>query len=512
MKKGLLLFGIVALLMLSVVSAETCFTAINVPQNNNGYWKSVTYTGLRNGYYDNFLTTTTIPPVIPVLAGGQQFTLRLENDCFNGNLLSNKDVTGMTSSQINLNKVYVDYQTPDFIANKLYTLSLVTEDVVSTSLVKEVPTGYVDAIDYLALPDTFPYDDAAHTQIKAMAEDVCDPDLKITTQMENIKLSLWSVLEPSSDSVSCSAMNMVDCYLSKGRADSRGYAASAMVLGRLCGVPTRVAYGISEGDFDGVDISFDADKMHYWIEFYDDGWLEQEVTEGGSTLPSGVETNCINNVDDDDDGNIDCWDSDCSSKEICSSWPSTTDFDNAFSTLLTTLPNAYSVNDLTLGNEFGSVTWTDQSLDIRGVDLDLAITITDEQIVVTNNVPVLANPDVGVLRDVANPDPKILLNGQPCPACVIDEVVNGAVTFSMNGVGNYTVSPVVVVNESDVPVVVPKKETGFLKDPVDWVKTQWDKLTNVGKIVLIVVVAGVVFLWWRRHRRKNRFNRFRGRG
>jgi hypothetical protein len=292
MMKKLWVFGLMAVLLIGVAAAESCFTAVNVPQANKYYWKAVTYTGIQDGNYDSFLTKQSSPNVTPSIGPGYQFIMRLDNNCFESHLLGNKDSTGMTSSQINVEKIFEDYTTPDFIPNKLYTVSVQNNDDVSTRIVNQIGTGTINSVNYLALPASFNNVDN-HAAVRELTNaGLCNPTLKITRQMDEIKLAVWEKVEPSDDVITCTSQNKVDCTLEQAKGSSMDYAALNMVLGRICGVPTRVIRGISEGNFDGVDISFESQKEHYWIEFYDNGWFEKEVTEAGLSLPLGIETNC----------------------------------------------------------------------------------------------------------------------------------------------------------------------------------------------------------------------------
>lgn len=77
--------------------------------------------------------------------------------------------------------------------------------------------------------------------------------------------------------------------------EKRGYcdffATAGALLVRMMGVPSRVGYGYSKGEFDGKDLfTFHADEAHSWTEIFLDGegWVVFDVTPssaGGSGAP-----------------------------------------------------------------------------------------------------------------------------------------------------------------------------------------------------------------------------------
>ena len=98
------------LTLMGIATAETCYTAISVPQADKYYWKAVTYSGINDGNYADYLTKagTLIAPT--GLGTGYQYTVRIDADCFDHYILSNLYTTGITSDQINIQKKDQDPQ------------------------------------------------------------------------------------------------------------------------------------------------------------------------------------------------------------------------------------------------------------------------------------------------------------------------------------------------------------------------------------------------------------------
>jgi hypothetical protein len=504
------LFGLMALVLIGSVAAESCFTAVNVPQSNKMYWKAITYSEIVDAEFTDYLEREDVPSDLLTLGPGYQYQMRLEKDCFDGYLLSNLDVSGITSTQINLQQRDDDYYTTNFIENKIYTVSLEERDDVSTKLVSQVTTGVVEGTDYLALPVSFS-EPNKHPELQAMLDaGLCNQNLKITAQLEDIRLAMWEKMTPTSTALTCSKQNIVDCAIADGNADSELYAATGMVLARSCGVPVRIAHGVSEGTFDGVDIYYNENKIHYWLEFYDDGWYNFEVVESGAGVPSGIEFNCIDGVDNDNNGDADCDDFMCFQDRACEATASTSSFDNAQSTDLDSLPNLVSVNNLTLGNEHGSVSWINQGLDLRNVNIDSGVVISANSINVNGVVPALNAPATATIT--ATGDFQRLMKGvETCTEC---ELLSSEVPiiFTIPGNGQYSAefAEVVVVNETATVAEPPAAVTdeGVIKNTINKVKNAWNKLTNLGKGTVALLVLGILFLWWRRRqRKKNPFRR-----
>jgi hypothetical protein len=70
------------------------------------------------------------------------------------------------------------------------------------------------------------------------------------------------------------------------------FATAGALMARMIGVPSRVAYGYSKGEFDGEKLlTFYADGAHSWTEIYLDryGWVVFDLSPsaGGDVDPSG---------------------------------------------------------------------------------------------------------------------------------------------------------------------------------------------------------------------------------
>jgi hypothetical protein len=502
------IFGLLAILLIGSVAAENCFTAVSVPQSNKLYWKAITYTELEDGKYVDYLDRPDVPSDQLTLGPGYQYQMRLDKDCFDGYVLSQLDVTGIESDQINLQARDDDYYTVNAIPNKVYTVSIQEDDAVSTKLVSQVSTGVIDGVDYLALPASFS-EQNKHPEFDAALAGVCQDNVKITTQLENIRLAAWKVLEPSSDALTCTKTNIIDCAISQGKADAELYAATVMAMARKCGVPTRIAHGISEGSFDGVDIYFPESKMHYWIEYYDGRWFNFEVVEAGASVPTSFESNCYDGLDNDENGEADCDDVRCVMEQGCAATVTAAKYDNEYSTDFDELPNLVDVDNLTLGNQYGSVSWIGQSLDLRNVNLDTAVSITQNKINILPTATVLDKPATATIT--ASGKYERILKGADATCADCEALTTESpFLFTIPGTGLYSIEFANVTTNVTSPLVVapPQEDKGLIQKTIDWVNKTWGRLTKLGKIVLGVLVVAIIYLWWRRRQRqKYRFGR-----
>ena len=144
MNKTTIIIGIMLLLTIGVVTAETCFTAINVPQSNKYNWKTITYTEILDGNYNNYLNKPNTITALPGIGPGYQYQIRTDNNCFEGYILSNKDLTGITTNKLTLQRKDTDYHTTNFETNKIYTVSIQETDARSSRLVNQITTGTID--------------------------------------------------------------------------------------------------------------------------------------------------------------------------------------------------------------------------------------------------------------------------------------------------------------------------------------------------------------------------------
>lgn len=496
-----------ALLIISVVSAENCYTAISVPSADKLYWKAITYDGVKDSSYNDYLTRNDDPTDLLSIGPGNAYTIRLESNCFGGYLLNNKESTGITSSQINIQKRNADYYTTNYLSNKIYTLSVQQNNDVSTKRVNEINTGVIEGTDYLALPDSFSVT-TKHLEFQTMMTGVCNPNLKITEQLEQVKEAIWKTIDGSTTASGCSQTNIIDCVITSKTGTNKEYATLFMIAARTCGVPSRVVTGISEANFDGVDLYFPKDKTHYWIEYYDGKWFEKEVTETSTSIPSSLENNCQDGIDNNQNGLVDCWDSECSESYACTSWVTTNVFDNDYSTDLTTLPNPYSVNNLTIGNEYGSVTWTDQELDLRGVQIETAVNIAPNLISINEQVPSLDSPATAKLLGLTPGTKKILKNNALCTECKIIEELPASIEFNITGKGTYKIQYNNINTTNTTTTIVPVANTAMGTGLWNKVKTSYNKLTNLSKIIIVIIIIGLFWLYKKSKRRSN-YGRYR---
>lgn len=501
----LLLFGIIMLLLVSTASAETCFTALNVPINQPHYWKAVTYDDLLDNHLVSYgwLVSNDDVSLSDGIGPGYQFQMRIDKNCFDGRLLSNIESTGAMSSDIVVQSKGVDYATNNPSANKIYTLSLQDDDSSSVKQVGDISTGVVDGVDYLQLPDSF--SQASSHAAFAAKKTLCDDSLLITEQLEVLKYDTWLELERVTTPISCSSANIIDCILDKGEGEDIHYATLVVAEARQCGIPSRVVKGISEGSFNGVDIKFDSEQVTYWLEFYDDGWKSYPLAESGAGVPSNIEQHCADNLDNDYDDLIDCWDTECDGSVACADWPST----KLYGTDLFTLNNPANIPYLELVNDFGGVIFN-TSIDLRGVNVDQSLVITQNSLKLSDdafNVPAQAQLGRLTLKEPLT----ILKDTNPCTDCNLVGYANGTAVFTIPGTGIYSlkghVANATVTNETIIPVA----GDGLLdkaKGVGDKVKALWGSLTTIGKIGIPALLFLIYLVYKRRQKNKwkRRFN------
>ena len=485
------------LLLVGVATAQTCFTAINVPEGDKLYWKAITYTEIENNKINNYLNPH--PDIIQntALGSGQQYLIRIDKNCFNNYLLSHKDQTGITSNQINIQKRGLDYYTINTPAEQTYTISKTKPTTTSTRTVKQITTSTIGGINYKALPNTF-NDLNNHPEIKKIIDaGLCDADLKITQQLDKIKYEVWNQVTNNHAPTGCNSENIVDCVLAQRTGTPEQITALNMVLNRLCGVPTRIAHGISEAEFDGINLYFRENKKHYWLEYYDGAWYNKEVLPNTITSAPRVE-NCIDGKDNNNNGLIDCTDPQCSNNYACTSWVITRNFKNTHSTDLTRLPNTLNINDLTLGNEHATITWKDQGLNLRGVNLDTAVIIDPERIQIRH--PELnKTATVKINKRINN----VYKDNELCTAC---RPINQ--TFTIQGIGTYTYTQQTTNNSTTQPVITnptTNKDSIFTQ-----IKDTYNKITTTGKIIILITLILIIWMWRRRRKRQMMYNRYGG--
>lgn len=527
MNKTIIVLAMLVMLA-SMVSAETCFTVMNSPTSTKHYWSAITYDRIKDNELQgiNFLDRSNNLYNNPGLGIGYQYNIRVDNKCFDNYLISRYDATGANSGQLSIQKNNDDLYAATLNTNSLYTVSRKDITSQSTSLVGSVGNGVINNVDYLHMPDSF--NGINHPEYLVMKEGLCNDNLKITDQLYKITDKVWKNLD-FAESVDCGTGydNIVDCILDKGKGNSAHYSVLVTLLARDCGIPTRIVYGISEGSFDGIDIKLSADKKHFWIQYYDGIWYPMDITEDATTGPSKIEVNCIDSKDNDGDGYPDCSDQDCKAVTFCQGeYPTTFDFDNSYSTDISKLPNVYNIQDLLLGNIYGSVRWINQSIDLRNKDLDSALDISFSSIQLNSNIPGLIKPSIMTMKDLDYSEPVVLLNGNKCSSCKIISYEQGNLIFSAPGVGNYrvkendTLSAAELENSQDVTSsssnlsnstntsylpALPESTTssaGFLSKPKTWISNLWTKFkaySTVKKIIIVAVIGTIVwFLFFRR--------------
>lgn len=423
----------IAMLVIAIamVHAETCYTVLNTPTSNKYYWKAQTFDDIspRNTPY---LKSTYSTSAIDGLDIGQQYNVRIDKPCFNTSLLYHIDGTGTKSSGLYIQNKGPDIYSPSAEKNSLYTISVKHSDNNAQTKIKNLVTnGVIDGHDYLKLPDL------TSNKYKGFKNGLCNKEHTTAKQMHLILEKVWNNINYS-ESLNCqSEPNLPECIIKSNHGNERDYALLVGLLGRECGVPTRVVSGFSEGDFNGIDLEFNENKIHYWVEYFDHGWHTLESCDDCNSIPSNKEIQCYNNEDDDNDNAPDCKDEDCQGTLFCQgSYPTTTAFNNQPSTNLKALPNAYNIEHLRLVNNQGSVEWAGQSLDLRGTNIDNIVIIKKNLLNIKG--PKLNYPATVVFKNLDMNKPKVFRNGQPCNKCNIQSNEDN-IKFTIQGNGKYTI-------------------------------------------------------------------------
>lgn len=516
MKKILILLMLV--LMLASVSAETCFTVLNSPTTERTYWKAISYDLIKDNQFENYGWLDKTANINPNtgLGVGYQYNLRIDKACFGNYLLSNIDSTGVNSGSLYIEKYNDDVYSSNIAVNALYTISRKKSDLTSLHYVKDIKTGTINGINYIQKPQSL----STSTKYNQIKQGLCNSNYKITDQLYKIMDTVWSNIIYSDVQNSCSGYsNIVECALNNGKGDSAVYATSVALLARDCNIPTRIVYGISEGSFDGIDLQFQENKKHFWIEYYDDGWFTLDVTEEGTTSPDSIEINCLDGLDNDKDSKIDCKDENCAFVTFCQgAYPTTTNFYNSLSTDLSSLPNAYSINNLVLANTYGSIQWTNQALDLRNKNLDTSLTIIKNNVILTDVIPALNKPANVTIKGVSLVTPRVLNNGKVCENCRVISYSNNNVVFEVPGIGSYVVKDnstltsleltltMAVNNETFDNVsylpAVPQSDSKFSQwiDKLMSAKTTFLNYSTLTKVIIIGLVIIVIYYIFIRRR------------
>jgi transglutaminase superfamily protein len=511
---------IIIMLMMILVSSiaigDTCFTVLNSPANDKLYWTAQHYDNIIDNQLNGFLDQTTKVNLIQGLSSGYQYNIRVDSGCFGDNLLIPQGTNGITSETLYIQKNIDDYNTNNMNINLIYTVSKYSTEYSSNKLVKDISTKVIDGVDYAKQPASLKDVIKSKNYIE-LKNQVCNSNNRIIDQIYIIQDKIWQHLEYDTDGATCSNdANILECITRDKKASNVQYVTLALALAKDCGIPARIAYGISEGSFDGIDIRFKDDKKHYWLEFYDNEWYPIEMTEEGTSRPESTEVNCLNMEDDDDDGMTDCLDTDCSEILFCQGqYPTTYNFDNSYSTNLEILPNVYSIDDLMLGNEFGVISWKDKGIDLRNKNLDSALTISQNRIVLNTNIIELDQPAIVILNNLEIEDPMILIGNAKCAAC---ELLNDGnnVQFSIPGAGTYSItqqdSNIAIQDENNtiinanptssntsyLPAVPVTSGEGKISRIVEQFKSMYNKLigySTITKIAIFGALIGLVYLW-----------------
>jgi transglutaminase superfamily protein len=516
------------ILVSSIAIGSTCFTVLNSPSNDKEYWTAQHYDIIIDDQLNGFLDATTKINQIQGLDAGYQYNIRIDDECFNDYLLVPTGTNGITSESLSIIKNSDDYSASNINNNLIYTISRSSTEYSSNKLVSQITTRVVDGIDYSTLPASLKDSTKSPEYIK-LKNEVCNSNNKIVDQLYIIQDKIWQYIEYDSTGADCNnEANILECIVKDKKASNVQYATLGLALAKDCGIPARIAYGISEGSFDGIDIRFKSERQHYWIEFYDGGWYPIEMTEEGTSRPQSTEVNCLNMEDDDNDGKSDCLDTDCSEILFCQGqYPTTNNFNNVYSTNLNTLPNAYSINDLTFGNQYGEVKWTDKAIDLRNKNIDSTLTISQNKIVMNSNIPDLNQEAIAILNNIEFEKPMILIGTAKCGACEILSDQNDKVQFSIPGVGTYSIteeSATIAVqdanntlinpnptssNTSYLPSVPVTPSQGKIGRVVNEIKSMWNKFmgySTVIKLMIFAAIGGLVYLWKKNREPPKYFN------
>lgn len=500
-------------IMVATAAASPCFTAVNVPQNTNHYWKAITYDTIQDGNLANaaWLQSTGGVTSAGTLGAGYQYNIRVDQNCFNNYLPQTLDATGIASSTLFVQKYGDDLHSSDNPQSRTYTISRQDTSTASNKYVKDIATGTIGGINYWQKPASFA-DLTKHPKYNSLKEGLCNWNQKASEQMDRITDKVWAGLAPGSMNCGSQYTNIVDCALETGKANPEAYATLVALLARDCKVPARVVKGISEGTFDGLDIRFDQAKTHYWIEYWAGQWYTLEATESGSTLPTSIETNCLDASDNDHDTLVDCRDPDCSKVLYCQgNYPTTTKFYNTYSTNLEQLANVYRINLLILGNEFGEIKWENQALDLRNKELDTMADLSANKATITDSA--LNKPNTILLNKLAWTTPEVLRNNQPCPQCAVTYYKNGVASFTTPGIGTYTTREKILTPIRNVTAnttspgylpTIPAKTGTWGK--IGWLKSLGTWFGNLSTLLKVGIVAAIVFgIWYWNNRRRQAY-------
>ncbi len=466
MKGKIILWMFVLLVVVQTIAASSCYTIINTPNNNNDYWKVRSYDQISNDL-DDWLSQDVSITTPSGLGAGYQYTIRIEDNCFNRGLPSKLGNTGITSNDLNIQDISGDYEATSIGSNDIYTISIPSITTQST--------GYVKDLDFTGDSTYRDYDF------------LCNENFKVTKQLQIIRNFLWDRLEPGE--INCANYpNVVECALDKNTGQSIHYATAVATLAQQCGINTKVIHGIVEGNFNGLDISLDNSKEDYWIEFLDDEWHTFQTSEESPI--SQREYNCRDGIDDDSDGNIDCLDSDCDQEYECQvTWPTTTKFENIYSTDLTELTNPSNVEEIILGNAYGEIKWMDTFLNLADVNIDDHVTLEEKALVVKEGP--FDHPAVVKLQTIYLRNPEIRDELGVCATCEITRFENHQIEFTIPGKGIYQLSEE-STNRSrsttDVPIISQSK---WYDDPMSSIKNLSTKNKIIGGLAILFL------LWWK---------------
>jgi hypothetical protein len=296
---------LVLLLLMPIAVADSCFTILDSPSNDVFYWKAVSYDIIKDGDYTNWFERTS-NSYVPSALSVNHYNIRVDKNCFGGFLLQSNRMTGADSGTLYIQMDVNDLYAPAIAVNKLYTVSLANREPASTGFIRDITSGSIDGVNYMQKPASL----SSSTGYQDMKIGLCNGQSTILSQMYAVRNKVWSTLEYSTPACGTQYKNIAECAVATHSGTDAYYATLVALLGRECGIPTRVVYGITEGQFQGIDLMMNEDKRHYWVEFYDNGWHTFESSEGGP-VPSKVESNCQDKLDNDKDGLVDCVDSDC---------------------------------------------------------------------------------------------------------------------------------------------------------------------------------------------------------
>ena len=478
--KNAFIIVLMAIMLATTVMAENCVTILNAPGNDRLFWKATGYDQITSA---NDLARTPNYYANPGLGVGTIYSMRVDKDCFNSYLLTSNAATGLDSGAIFIQKDNDDYKNSPLAKNTMYSVSKKALETDSNGYVKDITTGNIGGINYLSKPTNI---NTKFPNYDNMTTGLCG-NYKVKEQIQRVALKVQDA----------------------GITNSKDASILAAALGRQCGVPTRIIFGISEGQFNGVNILFDESYEHYWIEYYDKGWHTLDVAVQSNEGPKTIETTCLDGTDNDNDGLIDCRDPDCSSQFYCQgNWPTTTRYNNVLTTDLTKLTQAYRINSLVIGNEFGDITFKDQAIDLRNKNLDNMIDLLSNKATITGFNKPASIKLVGIFFS----NPNINKDGSSCNTCKITSYSNNMLTFSVPGDGTYTATQAIPTNTtiqppSNVtlpPTVTPSTDYGA---KFGQIKNLWTGLSTGAKATLIAVIILIIYLIYRHNKKKNYFPR-----